>query len=67
MNDVHVYNVDLPLRVKGLVVPDDCGYTVYLNNRLSREQNMLTLKHEMEHIRRGDCYADEDADMIECR
>ena len=46
--------VDLPPKVRGMVVKDGDDLTIILNSRLSREQNMKTYLHEKRHIERGD-------------
>lgn len=56
-DDVHIYIQDLPHKIKGFTVPDADGYSVYLNAHCSREQNERTLKHELRHIVRCDCYS----------
>lgn len=43
----------------------DGTYSIYLNDRLTREQNFLTYCHELEHILRDDFNKAEDASAIE--
>lgn len=46
---------DLPVSVQGLTVRDSNGdYNVYLNAKLSREEQQRVYCHELEHIRGGD-------------
>lgn len=46
---------DLPASVQGLTVRDSNGdYNVYLNAKLSREEQQRVYCHELEHIRGGD-------------
>lgn len=57
MNDDRVILQDLPTSVRGFVFLDDDGEPVIvLNSRLSREQNLRTIKHEKDHIARGDMH-----------
>lgn len=55
MVDAYVYLVDLPNNIHGFSVPgcnDD--YMIYINCRLSREQQTATYLHEMKHIIKND-------------
>lgn len=62
-----MYNVvltDLPPKVRGMVVKEGDYYTILLNSRLSREQNMKTYLHEKRHIENDD-FEKENVDQIE--
>ena len=64
--DVNTLLVDLPGTIKAFVTKDtDDFYTIYLNSRLSHEQNIVSFIHEMEHIENDDFYSDLTADQIE--
>ena len=64
--DVNTLLVDLPGTIKAFVAKDtDDFYTIYLNSRLSHEQNVVSFIHEMEHIEKDDFYSDLTADQIE--
>ena len=64
--DVNTLLVDLPGTIKAFVAKDTGGfYTIYLNSRLSHEQNIVSFIHEMEHIESDDFYSDLTADQIE--
>ena len=64
--DVNTLLVDLPGTIKAFVAKDtDDFYTIYLNSRLSHEQNIVSFIHEMEHIEKDDFYSDLTADQIE--
>ncbi len=54
MDDVFVYSVNLPPTVNELVTPCVDGYTVYLNNRLSRDGMFKAYNHALGHIRNND-------------
>lgn len=57
MNEEHVRLMDLPTTVRGFCYHDDDGEEfIILNSRLTLEQNIKTLKHEQEHLERGDMY-----------
>ena len=68
-DNVRVVLQDPPTRIKGFVLPDatDDFYTIILNARHSRETNIETYKHELDHIENGDFYKDESANEIELR
>ena len=50
--------VDLPGAVKALVVFDEEGFpNIYVNSRLSREEQAEAVRHELVHIQRDDAYS----------
>lgn len=46
-------------------MPKDGFYTIYLNSRYNLEQNILSLEHELLHIKNGDYENDYSVDMLE--
>lgn len=58
MNDYHTIYMNMPEGVKGFVIKTfDEGedyYTIVLNPRYNREQNLRTYMHELDHIEGGD-------------
>ena len=49
------YDDNIPCSIKGYVVREDVSsYDIYMNPKYSYEEQQLTLKHELEHIRNGD-------------
>lgn len=63
---VNVILYDLPYSVRGLHVANEDGtYTVFINNKFTPEQQIKTLRHELEHINRSDLISDKSADIIE--
>ncbi len=57
---------DLPHGVRGFVIHDENDdYTIILNDRLGRESNIKTFRHELDHIEAGDFYSTDSADFIE--
>lgn len=63
---VFVKMVDLPVSVKAFVHRnDDDSYTIILNSRLCREQNVSSYLHELQHIDNADLESFETADSIE--
>lgn len=66
MDDVLVNLVELPGTIRSFVVANaDLTYTIMLNSRLSREQNIISYKHELEHIQNGDYDKKCSVDLIE--
>ncbi|MBQ6862876.1 MAG: hypothetical protein IJO14_01420 [Clostridia bacterium] len=66
MNEVIVRLMPLPVGVRAFTIPDaDGDYNVYLNCRLSAEQQRRSLQHEQLHISRDDFYKDCRATVIE--
>lgn len=51
---IRVVYADLPPKVKGFTVLNDDFYTIVLNHNLTREQNEVTYKHELQHIKNRD-------------
>lgn len=63
---VFVKMVDLPVSVKAFVHRnDDDSYTIILNSRLCREQNVRSYLHELQHIDNADLESLETADSLE--
>lgn len=55
MDEIIAKFADMPTTIHSFVVSnDDMSYTVVLNSRLSREQNVISMAHEMKHICNGD-------------
>ena len=46
-------------------INDDGSYTIFINARLSRKQQQISYKHELEHIYNQDLHSCLDADEIE--
>lgn len=64
---MNVLRIDMPPRAKGFVrANSDGSHTIVLNACLSVEQQKETYLHEMQHIRKGDLYATDSAEAIEC-
>ena len=66
MNEVNVLYANMPPAIHSYVVSNvDMSYTIVLNCRLSYEQNLISYKHELEHISNGDYDKKCNVDMIE--
>ena len=60
MNEVPIILKDLPTDVNGFVcLGSDYEPVIVINSRLSREDQLKTYRHEMDHIDRGEMF-DED-------
>lgn len=64
LNDIYLYNISLPTKIKGLAYYTGECYVVYINSRISFEQQQKTTVHELIHILENhfscpaDCYGD---------
>lgn len=67
MDAVIIRVIDLPHTCKGFTSLDSNGdFNIYLNARLSSDQQAATMRHEIEHIGRGHFYRpDESVDILE--
>lgn len=54
MDDVYVYVADLPPGVNEIVKPCLDGYTIWISDRLSRDEAILAYYHAMGHIANND-------------
>ena len=65
-DDVIVRLINMPHTVKGIVSKSPDGiYNIYVNARQSRELQKKALKHETDHIEKGDLESDESIVKIE--
>lgn len=66
MDNINVTYVNMPTTIRSYVVSCQNNYfTIVLNSRLSSEQNIISYKHELEHILNGDYEKKCDVDIIE--
>ena len=57
MEEIIIRLMPLPVHVRAFTLPDAQGdYNVYINVRLSSEQQKRSYRHELRHIARGDFY-----------
>lgn len=55
MQEIITRIVDLPPKIKGMVVKDhEDDYNIYLNQNLSIEEQQKSYNHELKHIQRND-------------
>lgn len=55
----------LPMGVKGLVKRSNGVYYIYINAKLSEEEQCKTVAHELDHITSGDLDCEQRASLIE--
>lgn len=66
MKDINVLYANMPTSIRSYVVSNaDMTYTIVLNCRLSREQNIISYEHELRHIHNDDYNKKCSIDMIE--
>lgn len=51
--EIYVYTVPLPDRVHECVVPCLDGFTVYIDENMTHEQQLEKYRHAVRHIRKG--------------
>ena len=62
--DINVYVVDLPPKIKEMVCPSGCGYTIYIDAHQNIETQRQSFLHAMSHIY-GDDWNKDDVQEIE--
>lgn len=66
LNEIFIRLISMPVGVRAFTIPDaDGNYNIYINSRLSAEQQKRSLYHEKMHIQRDDFYKDTSACVIE--
>lgn len=66
MDNIITRIIDLPPGAKGMVMLDENGdYNIYLNARLSIEQQEQAYLHEQAHINLGHFYSDKPIEVKE--
>lgn len=66
MDAVIIRKIDLPIGINGITVLDENGdYNIYINDKLSNDQQCEAFRHEIEHIKQGHFYSYEDLIVIE--
>lgn len=66
MDNVRTILADLPNTIGGYTILDTDGfYTIVLNQNLTRERNLISYAHEIDHIRRKDYESKQSVGLIE--
>lgn len=64
-NEIYVYLIDLPTKVREMVSPSPDGdYTIYINSRLGYHERVKAYHHAMWHIENCD-FEKHDIEKIE--
>lgn len=66
-DDIYVYILPLPDKVREMVTPCVGGYTVYISDKLDKAGRERAFDHALQHIRRNDFASPLPADEIEER
>ena len=65
-NDYEIRLIDMPCSIKALVsMGDDGFYNIYINSKLSREEQCRAAAHELNHIALDDFYNNKDIRSVE--
>lgn len=58
--DITYIHANLPDTVEACTIPDtdNYGYIIVINAKLSVNAKRRAIKHELEHIKKDDCYND---------
>lgn len=54
MGDLHIYRVKLPYGINEMIMPDDDGYTIYIDSELDENDAKKSLCHALNHIKFND-------------
>ena len=65
-DEYRIRQMDMPHAVKGFVALDEDGFSnIYVNSRLSKEEQYKAAAHELQHVARNDFYTEEDIRKVE--
>jgi Zn-dependent peptidase ImmA (M78 family) len=57
MEEVPIVLKDLPAEIRGFIcLGSDFEPIIVINSRLSREQQLRTYRHELQHLRKGEMF-----------
>ena len=57
MEEVPIVLKDLPAEIRGVIcLGSDFEPIIVINSRLSREQQLRTYRHELQHLRKGEMF-----------
>lgn len=63
---IFTYYVDMPTTIRSFVVyNNDMSFTIMINAKIGRDQQLKAYRHELEHIRNGDYDKKCSVDLIE--
>lgn len=63
---IFTYYVDMPTTIRSFVVSNnDMSFTIIINAKMGKEQQLLAYEHEINHIKNGDYDKNCSANLIE--
>ncbi len=63
---IFTYYVDMPTTIRSFVVSNnDMSFTIIINAKIGKEQQLLAYEHEINHIKNGDYDKNCSANLIE--
>lgn len=64
--NIFTHYVDMPTTIRSFVVCNaDMSFTIIINSKIGRFQQLSAYQHELSHIRNGDYYKGGSVDVIE--
>lgn len=65
-NGIFTYYADMPTTIRSFVVSNkDMSFTIMINAKIGRDQQLIAYRHELDHIRNGDYDKNNSVDSIE--
>lgn len=65
-DEYRIRQLDLPCTIKGFVALDEDGFAnIYVNSKLTREEQSKAALHELRHVARDDFYNNMDIWSVE--
>ncbi len=64
--EIFTYYADMPTTIRSFVIANtDMSFTIIINSKIGKEQQLIAYQHEIAHIANGDYEKDCTADLIE--
>ena len=63
--DYCVRYINLPISIRGITVFNGDFYNIYINAKLSYEEQQRAIHHELTHVKRNDFYSEAAIEEIE--
>lgn len=65
-DEIFTYYMDMPCTIRSFVVENlDMSFTIIINSRIGKEQQLKAYAHEIKHIKNGDYCKNNSVDVIE--
>ena len=65
MMEYCVRYINLPVSIRGITVLNNGFYNIYINAKLSYEEQQRAIRHELTHVKRNDFYSEAAIEEIE--